>query len=267
MILARRRHCNVVEMPYRGITRGLGQTAAVRLLSGPKHMPGQTVNIELQGPPGWTVARRRHINGLSTGESKVSGAKGFWSDGQIGADGFWRRNFPADAGFYSVVVSNPCGQVESAEAELTVGPCQADLNGDCTLDVFDFLEFVNLFNAGDPAADCDGDGLIGLFDFLCFSNGFSAGCWTSSARSRGHVPEEGSRRGAENAEKSRSMNSGQRPRTTISTSRPLSAAQSSDAAVCSAALSFSATPAPLREPQRPRVGEPDLSCKAFNSKW
>jgi hypothetical protein len=44
------------------------------------------------------------------------------------------------------------------------------------LDLFDFLEFVNLFNASDPAADCDGNGVFDLFDFLCFVNAFNAGC-------------------------------------------------------------------------------------------
>jgi hypothetical protein len=55
-------------------------------------------------------------------------------------------------------------------------PCYADFNNDGTLDLFDFLEFVNAFNAGDAAADCDNTGDLDLFDFLCFTNGFNAGC-------------------------------------------------------------------------------------------
>jgi hypothetical protein len=35
---------------------------------------------------------------------------------------------------------------------------------------------VNGFNAGDPAADCDGNDGLDLFDFLCFVNAFNAGC-------------------------------------------------------------------------------------------
>jgi hypothetical protein len=54
--------------------------------------------------------------------------------------------------------------------------CYADFTGDGALDLFDFLGYVNLFNAGDPAADCDGDGDFTLFDFLCFTNAFNAGC-------------------------------------------------------------------------------------------
>jgi hypothetical protein len=54
--------------------------------------------------------------------------------------------------------------------------CYADLNGDTVLDLFDFLEFTNLFNAGDDLANCDGQGGLDLFDFLCYTNAFNAGC-------------------------------------------------------------------------------------------
>jgi len=54
--------------------------------------------------------------------------------------------------------------------------CYPDLSDDGVLDLFDFLGFVNLFNAEDPAADCVDDGVFDLFDFLCFVNAFNAGC-------------------------------------------------------------------------------------------
>jgi trimeric autotransporter adhesin len=54
--------------------------------------------------------------------------------------------------------------------------CEADLNQDGTLDLFDFLMFVNLFGESDPAADCTADGAFDLFDFLCFANLFNEGC-------------------------------------------------------------------------------------------
>ena len=47
---------------------------------------------------------------------------------------------------------------------------------DITADLFDFLAFCNLFNAGDPAADCDASGSFDLFDQLCFTNAFNQGC-------------------------------------------------------------------------------------------
>ena len=54
--------------------------------------------------------------------------------------------------------------------------CPADLDGDGNLTIFDFLEFQNLFDAGDPIADFDGDGALTIFDFLAFQNAFDAGC-------------------------------------------------------------------------------------------
>jgi len=61
-------------------------------------------------------------------------------------------------------------------ARMTVPSCAADLNADGVLDLFDFLEYVNRFNAGDLAADCTGDQVLDLFDFQCFVNLFNAGC-------------------------------------------------------------------------------------------
>lgn len=61
------------------------------------------------------------------------------------------------------------------EVEFSAG-CYADCDGTGTLDLFDFLCFVNAFNNGDPYADCDGTGTLDLFDFLCFVNEFNAGC-------------------------------------------------------------------------------------------
>ncbi|MEO1007179.1 MAG: GC-type dockerin domain-anchored protein [Planctomycetota bacterium] len=54
--------------------------------------------------------------------------------------------------------------------------CPADLDGDGELTVFDFLEFQNLFGAGDPRADFDGSGDLDIFDFLAFQNAFNDGC-------------------------------------------------------------------------------------------
>ncbi len=55
-------------------------------------------------------------------------------------------------------------------------PCRANCDGNGSLDLFDFLCYVNLFNVPDPAADCDASGVLDLFDFLCFTNAFNAGC-------------------------------------------------------------------------------------------
>ncbi|MEO1009545.1 MAG: GC-type dockerin domain-anchored protein [Planctomycetota bacterium] len=54
--------------------------------------------------------------------------------------------------------------------------CRADIDGDGSLTIFDFLGFQNLFDAGDLGADFDGDGVLTIFDFLEFQNEFDAGC-------------------------------------------------------------------------------------------
>jgi hypothetical protein len=57
-----------------------------------------------------------------------------------------------------------------------VSGCYADFTGDSTLDLFDFLAYVNAFNSGEDRADCSGEGALDLFDFLCFVNAFNEGC-------------------------------------------------------------------------------------------
>lgn len=54
--------------------------------------------------------------------------------------------------------------------------CEADLDGDGRLTVFDFLAFGNLFDDEDARADLDGDGRLTVFDFLAFQNLFDDGC-------------------------------------------------------------------------------------------
>ena len=61
-------------------------------------------------------------------------------------------------------------------SEASGAGCRADLTGDGILDFFDFLEFQDLFAAGDPRADFDGSGSLDFFDFLAFQNEFAAGC-------------------------------------------------------------------------------------------
>jgi hypothetical protein len=60
--------------------------------------------------------------------------------------------------------------------DYTAKDCYADFTGDGALDLFDFLAFVNAFNAGNNSADCDASGGLDLFDFLCFTNVFNGGC-------------------------------------------------------------------------------------------
>ncbi len=82
-----------------------------------------------------------------------------------------------DAGdyFYSCHVAFHTGMVGAIRIEAG-SACRADLDGDGSLTIFDFLAFQNLFDSGDLAADFDGDGSLTLFDFLAFQNEFDAGC-------------------------------------------------------------------------------------------
>ena len=56
------------------------------------------------------------------------------------------------------------------------GGCDADFNGDGSLDILDFVAFQNAFTGGDGAADCDGSGSLNILDFVCFQNLFGTGC-------------------------------------------------------------------------------------------
>jgi hypothetical protein len=73
-------------------------------------------------------------------------------------------------------VAKPLKGPEPAFRLVLQDPCPADCDGSQDLSLFDFLCFVNLFNAGDGGADCTGDKALDLFDFLCFTNAFNAGC-------------------------------------------------------------------------------------------
>ncbi|MFI4917718.1 MAG: GC-type dockerin domain-anchored protein [Phycisphaerales bacterium JB060] len=60
--------------------------------------------------------------------------------------------------------------------DLACFDCLPDLDADGTLTIFDFLTFMNLFDAGSSEADFDGDGELTIFDFLAFQDAFDAGC-------------------------------------------------------------------------------------------
>lgn len=67
-------------------------------------------------------------------------------------------------------------QDAALDARLACTPCSADIDGDGTLTLFDFLAFQTAWTAGDPVGDFDRDGVLDLFDFLAYSNAFDAGC-------------------------------------------------------------------------------------------
>lgn len=54
--------------------------------------------------------------------------------------------------------------------------CEANINDDCVVDFFDYLDYVALFSSNDPEADFNGDGEIDFFDYLDYVSAFSTGC-------------------------------------------------------------------------------------------
>jgi uncharacterized protein (TIGR03118 family) len=83
------------------------------------------------------------------------------------------NNQPTDTLFFAAGIEDEAHGLYGSISSVT---CYADQNGDGALDLFDFLAFVNAFEANDAGADCDADGALNLFDFLCFTNAFNAGC-------------------------------------------------------------------------------------------
>jgi hypothetical protein len=65
---------------------------------------------------------------------------------------------------------------EEGSGIIRVRRCYTDCDGDDETTIFDFLCFLNAFEAGDFYADCDESGPLDIFDFICFQNEFMAGC-------------------------------------------------------------------------------------------
>ncbi|QKK07314.1 MAG: hypothetical protein HND58_03535 [Planctomycetota bacterium] len=55
-------------------------------------------------------------------------------------------------------------------------PCDADFNGDDTVNTLDVLAFLNAWTAGEGSADFNDDGSVNTLDVLAFLNAWTAGC-------------------------------------------------------------------------------------------
>jgi YVTN family beta-propeller protein len=55
-------------------------------------------------------------------------------------------------------------------------PCPVDVNGDGTVNVGDFLGYLQFYASGDTRADFTGDGQVNVSDFLAFLSAYAAGC-------------------------------------------------------------------------------------------
>jgi hypothetical protein len=115
-------------------------------------------------------------NGDSLGTIHQENAGDNSNSGTTAEDRFCGVKF--NGGISAIKMSNSGGGIEVDHIQYGGLPdrCYADCDGDDALSLFDFLCFVNEFNAGGGYADCDANGGLDLFDFLCFVNAFNAGC-------------------------------------------------------------------------------------------
>ncbi len=122
----------------------------------------------------------------ASGDTVLAAGEAYWivaeSDYGAAANPVW--NWATGVTGYTAVTVFGGGAWQPGGEGATVGiivegevaGCRADIDGDGSLTLFDFLAFQNLFDAGELAADFDGDGSLTLFDFLQFQNEFDAGC-------------------------------------------------------------------------------------------
>lgn len=68
------------------------------------------------------------------------------------------------------------GLIDTGSVWVFGAGCAADLNCDGVADFTDYLEFLNLFDAGDLRVDFTGDGVVDFSDYLEFLNFYDAGC-------------------------------------------------------------------------------------------
>lgn len=82
-----------------------------------------------------------------------------------------------DRGSYTCVVWNDCGRMDSLAAQINIAPpCVADVTYDGVVDLADFFEFFNCFDATDGCGNIDGQPGVDLGDFFAFLNHFDQGC-------------------------------------------------------------------------------------------
>ena len=106
----------------------------------------------------------------------------YYNDVLFAADLIWSQNV-SGGGITSIACTDLFSNgiepmfYDNVSLKQAGGPgCYPDCVADGTLDLFDFLCFVNDFNVNGSYSDCVADGAHDLFDFLCFVNAFNAGC-------------------------------------------------------------------------------------------
>lgn len=101
-------------------------------------------------------------------------SKGFVFEDTIDIIGVYAVS-PDGSTFIADSINTRNGQVRSMILRLP-SSCEADLNGDGSLDFFDVSAFLGYFQGQDPGADFTGDGLFDFFDVSAFLSAYNAGC-------------------------------------------------------------------------------------------
>lgn len=88
-----------------------------------------------------------------------------------------RIRFQVAAGAdYYIRVAGANNTVGDFNLSLSFTNCPADYNNDCSVDFFDYLDFVQDFATEAPNSDFNNDGTIDFFDYLDFVQAFDGGC-------------------------------------------------------------------------------------------
>lgn len=141
------------------------------LLFGPRRaMPGEVIQVRVEDMPPQVGLK------CFLGPEMIP-LPGVFTDGEGTAtfDLPVPRDLPLGEVLLTVGEDSPESAI-TADRGLTIVLCNADLDEDGRLTIFDFLTFQNMFVRGLEPADFNGDGVFDIFDFLAFQNAFAAGC-------------------------------------------------------------------------------------------
>ncbi len=136
------------------------------------HAPDGVAAPDGQG--GWTVGS---VAPLPAAQGTEDAADVYTRDGN--GDLVYERSI---GGTFSCDPANPQPFMQIGMTLFTAEKaeeCAADLVGADGVNIFDLIEFVQLYSAGDPGADfapSGGDGLVNIFDLLEYTNLYVAGC-------------------------------------------------------------------------------------------
>jgi hypothetical protein len=103
-------------------------------------------------------------------------------DGVMGQRRGLYQNPPVGSVFVDVDVDGLPDLVSASKLMTAVsfnvsrGVCVPDLNGDGVINFFDLVNFIALFNVGDPGADLNDDGQLNFFDLSAYLTLFNQGC-------------------------------------------------------------------------------------------